>query len=65
MKKLDLKALLYTALSLVVLLGVAFLGFCFPLPMLFSVSIAMFGFFAYNMYKAFSLTNEINKNKNK
>ncbi len=64
MKKLDLKALLYTVAATLGLVVVAFLGFYFPLPMLFTMGIILFASFAYNAYSLFSLTNKHKKDKN-
>jgi len=62
MKKLNLKAVLLAALATLGLAGVAFLGFYFPLPMLFVMGIVLFASFAYNAYTLFSITF---KDKNK
>ena len=64
MKKLDLKALLYTVAATLGLGVVAFLGFMFPLPMLLAVGITLIVSFAYNAYSLFSLTNKHKKDKN-
>lgn len=64
MKKLDLRALLYTVAATLGLGVVAFLGFMFPLPMLLVVGITLIVSFAYNAYNLFSLTNKHKKDKN-
>jgi hypothetical protein len=54
MKKLNLKALFYTALMVLGLAVVAVLGFYFPMPMLLCMGIFLVGTFSYQAYQLFS-----------